>query len=244
MTQLSNYFKKEFEASKPGEIFWSHAVNSQEKLERALRDNSIMFIESDIRRSSDGTPVASHPPETESDLTFKNLIEKMTDSPKGLKLDFKDPEIVAICLEDLQTTRLTQPVLLNADVLQGNGANTSKFNAEEFIAQCQELYPSGTLSLGWTTTANPELGYTQANVAEMLTLCEGIDQATFPVRACLLPTSIDALNQLTQKKGYTLSVWNNEPVSKELAQWIKDHTDPVKTFYDFIDDNKEPLRLW
>jgi hypothetical protein len=27
MTQLSNYFKKEFEASKPGEIFWLYVKN-------------------------------------------------------------------------------------------------------------------------------------------------------------------------------------------------------------------------
>lgn len=246
---MSEYFHNlegDLAPTQPGEVIWSHAVNSREKLDRYLHDGATMIIESDIRRSTNGVPVAAHPPETESDLTFEMLIDQMAQSNKGLKLDFKDPEIVTPCLTRLKTKPLTQPVLLNADILQGNGANPSTFSAGGFITECKELYPSGMLSLGWTTTPNPELRYTQENIDEMLTLCENADirVVTFPVRACLLPKSWNALERLITKDGYTLSIWNNEPVDEELRDWIKNNTDPSKTFYDFIDENKESLRLW
>ena len=106
-------------------------------------------------------------------------------------------------------------------------------------------YPSGILSIGWTTTANPELGYTPENIDAMLALCKDLPEVTFPVRACLLPNSGTHLQRLIKnKEGYTLTVWNNEPVSNELRDWIKTDTDPAKTFYDFIDENKDPLKLW
>lgn len=230
-----------------GDIRWSHAVNSKEKLLRFLGDLETDFIESDIRLSlQQGIPVAAHPPETESDLTFEKLITSLETSRKGLKLDFKDPEILLPCLERLRGSKLQQIVFLNADVLQGNGASPSKFDADEFIELSRKIYPQGILSLGWTTVADSEKSYTKENIDEMLKLCEKyeLNEATFPVRACLLPKSQEELQRLTSLENYTLTIWNNEPVSQELASWIKKHTDPRKTFYDFIDDNKEPLRLW
>jgi hypothetical protein len=244
MKALMDYFKKEYGINNPGEVTWSHAVNSHEKLAKSLNNSDFMVIESDIRKSLQGVPVAAHPPDTESDLSFNELINEMSQSKQGLKLDFKDPEIVIPCLQRLNKASLRQPILLNADILQGNGANPPKFNAVEFLTFCKKNYPKGILSLGWTTTADPTLGYTQKNIDEMLQLCQGIEEVTFPVRACLLPNSWDNLKQLTEKEGYTLSVWNNEPVDRKLWQWIKVNTDLNKTFYDFIDENKEPLRFW
>jgi len=244
--KLIKYLEEKFNVAQPGDTTWSHAVNSREKLARFLNNPAAMFIESDIRLSlSQCVPVAVHPPETESDLLFTELVDKMRESKQGLKLDFKDPEILIGCLEALGRAPLSQPVLLNADILQGNGANPSKFSASGFLELCKRYYPDGILSIGWTTTANPELGYTAQNIDAMIELCKGLQEVTFPVRACLLPNSWAELQRLMKgKEGYTLTVWNNEPVSDELRDWIRKNTDPAKTFYDFIDEKKDPLKLW
>jgi len=241
---LLQYLKKEYGVTRAGDVPWSHAVNSREKLDRCLSDPKAMFVESDIRISKSGVAVAAHPPETESDLTFDELISRMRESKQGLKLDFKDPEILAGCLEKLAMAKLSQPVLLNADILRGNGANPSKFSAVGFLALCKKYYPAGALSLGWTTVADLEEGYTKRNVDDMIELCRDISEATFPVRACLMPNSYGELKRLIAQGGYTLTVWNNESVSDELKDWMKKNTDPEKTFYDFVDDDKEPLRLF
>lgn len=241
--KLIAYFKSEYGVQTPGEVMWSHAVNSIAKLKRSVENPEIMFIESDIRMSSQGKVVCVHPPEVDSDLTIEYLLEQMKKSKQGLKLDFKDSETVAPTLELLKAAGFKQPVMLNADILQGNGANLSKFDAKEFIKQCQQNYPEGVLSLGWTTTNSPEFPYTEENIAEMLSLIERIDEITYPVRACLLPGSWEALSKLLLNDGHTMTVWNNEPVDDELIAWIKQNTDPAKTFYDFIDENKDPLKL-
>lgn len=241
---LLDYFKTNFGVQNLGDITWSHAVNSKAKLERFLNNPAAMFIESDIRVSSYGEIIAAHPPATESDLTFADLLSKVATSKQGVKFDFKDPEILKDCLQQISQAGLKQPVLLNADILQGNGANIAKFSPAAFVAWCQKYYPQGILSIGWTTKADPNLPYTSENIDQMLKLCEGLPEVTFPVRACLLPTSWDQLQRLLMKDGWSLSIWNNEPVDKEVQDWIKNNTDPAKTFYDFIDDNKDPLRFW
>lgn len=233
----------EFSVDTPGEVTWSHAVNSLDKLERTLNNPDYMMIESDIRFSVDGIPIATDQPDIESDLTLENLLTQMSKSVQGLKLDFKDPEALTISLSMLKESRLSQQVILNADLLQGNEASPSSFSVEDFFSQCKKYYPSGLLSLGWTKTNNPKLGYTRQNIEDMLRLCENIEQVTFPVRAYLLPTSWDNLKPLIRKDGYSLTVWSNEPIDEQLKKWININTDPQKTFYDFIDNDKNPLRL-
>jgi hypothetical protein len=245
--KLERYLKATYGVTRLGNVTWSHAVNSVEKLGRFVDNPATMFIESDIRLSPTQklTAVAVHPPETVSNLTFEQLIGTMRHSRKGLKLDFKDPEILERCLKMLQADPLNQPVLLNADILRGPGANISKFSAAGFLAYCAEYYPQGILSIGWTTTADPKNSYTKENVDEMLALCGHLDEVTFPVRACLLPNSWPELQRLlVAKPGYTLTIWNNEPVDNQLRDWIRANTNPAKTFYDFIDEQKEPMKLW
>ena len=236
------YFRQ-FGATKPGEVTWSHAVNGREKLARFLDNPAAMVIESDIRLSKSGVAVAAHPPETESDLTFDELIGAIRKSKQGLKIDFKDPEALTGCLRKLGENPLPQPIFLNADILQGNGADPSKFNAAEFIALSKKYYPAGILSLGWTTIADPAKGYTRTNIDQMLGLCEGLREVTFPVRACLLPGSWNEAGRLVAKNGRTLTVWNSKPVDAELKEWIENNTDPEKTFYDVIDEKNDPLRI-
>jgi hypothetical protein len=243
--KLLEYLAKEYHVTRPGDVLWSHAVNSVGKLAKSLK-GPMMIIESDIRWSpSQGMPVAVHPPRTASDLTLAGLLSQMRHSKKALKLDFKDPKILEECLQILRLSSLSQPVLLNADFLQGNGANVSKFSAAGFITLCKKYYPQGILSVGWTTMANPDLPYTAQNIDEMLALVTGIDEVTFPVRACLLPKSWSELQRLlAANPSWTLTVWNNEPVGDELRDWIRANTDPARTYYDFIDENKDPLRFW
>ncbi|MCK5044263.1 DUF2181 domain-containing protein [Candidatus Parcubacteria bacterium] len=239
-------YPKIFEADNLGAICWSHAVNSMEKLKKYLNNPEIDFLEFDIRLSTNGRIIAAHPPAMESNLPFEYILEQATNSKQGIKLDFKDPEILIPCLKMLAEANLEQPVMLNADILQGNKANIAKFNPVGFLVLCKKHYPQGLLSIGWTTTNNPDLRYTEENIDEMLELCKEVEggNLTFPVRACLLPKSWEQLRRLlAEKPGSTLTVWNNEPVSEELADEIKENTDPERTFYDFIDSEGNPLRL-
>jgi len=233
-----------FGVKRLGDITWSHAVNSREKLDRTLADPKVMIVESDMRVSQSGEVVAVHPPETESDLAVGELIEKVAQSHKGLKLDFKDQGAVERVLRILGLLGQDRPVILNGDILQGNGAKDPGVEAGVFLRLCSEGYPVGLLSIGWTTMADPNLPYTQQNVEEMARLAEGVGEATFPARACLLPNSWPALTWLLGQGNHSLTVWNNEPVGPELIDWIKENTDPDKTMYDFIDERRESVRLW
>lgn len=241
--KLMDYISQHFGVTYPGDVTWSHAVNSTDKLQNTLSSPEVMIIESDISMSSNGIPVAVHSPETESDLSFEQLITQVQQSNKGIKFDFKDPEILIECLQFLKNSRLTQPIILNADILQGNNADISKFNPTEFISLCKKYVPTSVLSIGWTTTADTDYGYTQYHIDEMKKLSETLEEVTYPVRACLLPNSWKYITQLIQNNGHTITIWNNEPIDDSLKEWIRVNTDPSKTFYDFIDENMEPLKL-
>ena len=206
--KLLPYLEQHFGITRPGDATWSHAVNDTGKLARFLKNPAAMFIESDIRLSiARRAAVAVHPPETESDLTYEALISAVRTSNQPLKLDFKDPEILVACLELLDRQPLPMPVLLNADILQGNGANPSKFSAAGFMALCDKYYPHGILSIGWTTTADPSKPYTAQNIDDMLALTAGDPrEITFPVRANLLRNSWEHLSRLlAERPGSTLA---------------------------------------
>ncbi len=241
---LIDYFKKTWNIETSGQVIWAHAVNSLEKLEESLSDPAVMMIETDISISGENQIIAAHPPKKESDLTINILIEQIKESKKGLKLDFKDPATFSPTLEILRSINLSIPIILNADVLTGNGGWKSPFNPTEFIKTAKQKYPQGMLSLGWTTKPDPAFVYTSENIDEMLGLVGDLSEVTFPVRASLLPTSWDQLSRLLQKHGRTLSIYNNEPMDQDLIDWIAQNTDPAKCFYDFTDENKNPIRLW
>jgi len=142
---IQKYFQQNFNAKNLGAITWSHAVNSKEKLCRTLLDDRVMFIESDIRVSPRKTAVAAHPPDIDSDLTFEELAKAVSATNKGFKIDFKDPQILVSCLNYLRTLDFSQPILLNADIFQGNGADVPTFVTKNFINLCADLYPAGIL---------------------------------------------------------------------------------------------------
>ncbi|HLZ58705.1 MAG TPA: DUF2181 domain-containing protein [Ktedonosporobacter sp.] len=244
MRELVSYLQAHYSVHTLGEITWSHAVNSREKLQRFLQHPGTMMIETDIRLSRHGQIIAAHPPAIDSDLSFSDLLQEIAGTTKAIKLDFKDPEILIPSLTQLREAGLHQPVMLNADILQGNRTGPPKFNAAGFLALCKMLYPQGLLSPGWTTRSGLEASYTDANIDEMLELCRDIPQLTFPVRASLLPTSWKVLTRLIEPEGYSLTIWNAEPIDKDLQAWIHDNTDPTRTFYDFVDEKKEPVQFW
>lgn len=243
MKELLSYLQTHYGIGELGEITWAHAVNSQERLRRFLHDPQIMMLEADISLSRQGAIIAAHPPQWSSDLTFEELLQTIASSSQGIKFDFKDPEVLIPCLQALRDASLPQPVLLNADILQGHEALPSLFDAADFIAQCKRIYPQGILSIGWTTHGNDEGMYTRENVDAMLALCQDIEQATFPVRADWLPASWTEVARLIEHDGYSLTIWNGRIVDQELQSWLREHTDPAKTLYDLIDEQRNPLRL-
>lgn len=75
-------------------------------------------------------------------------------SPKGIKLDFKEPKVVEACLsllaDVIRHEGLRCPILLNADIWDGPSDRHSPFSPRPFINQCRRCCPSAGLSLGWT----------------------------------------------------------------------------------------------
>jgi Uncharacterized conserved protein (DUF2181) len=242
MNEVVSYLQEHYHVRTAGDVTWGHAINSKERLDQYLNNPEIMMLEADIRISSQGYAIAAHPPMLESDLSFEELLHRVSTSKQGLKLDFKDPEILFPCLMMLREADLKQPVLLNADILQGNMAASSKFNAAGFIAACQNVYPRGILSVGWTTYYDPENSYTRENVDEMLALCANVEQITFPVLSHFLPNSWAQMERLIGKDGYSLTIWGG-PVDEQLHKWLIENTDPRKTFYDVFSIEGKELRF-
>ncbi len=215
-----------------GEIRWAHAVNSQQRLADALEDGSIHFLEVDINVSSEQTIEATHDEGGESDLRFETLIEYVRSSRKGLKLDFKNGAVIAECLDMLSAAALTQPVILNADILSVKAADSAEIDGSRFIVTASPKYPEGLLSLGWRTS-DTSPSYTEQDVEHMLSLCEQFPEITFPVRASMLPNSWTALSKLLDGTRHSLTIWDINSVGAELQKWIEKETDPQRCFYDY-----------
>ena len=231
--ELLSYFAPRYGVTRLSEITWVHAVNTQARLRSACA-SAAMMLECDVRASPAGEIILAHPPDTTSDLTFAGLLDAVRPLDKGIKLDFKDPAVVPACLEALQAAPLAQPVLLNADIVQGQGAGPPAVDGAAFIAACTRRYPRGFLSLGWTTTAPPAGGYTAANVRAMLEQCAGRAGIVFPVRASLLPGAWAALQPLTRLPGAVLSLWDSRPVDAALYTWITTHLPRGDYLYDCV----------
>jgi Uncharacterized conserved protein (DUF2181) len=231
--QLLSYFAPRYGVTRLAEITWAHAVNTQARLAHACA-SAAMMLECDVRASPTGAIILAHPPETTSDLTFAALLDAVRPLDKGIKLDFKDPAVVLACLEALRAAPPAQPVLLNADIVQGQGAGPPAVDGAGFIAACARLYPRGILSLGWTTTAPPAGGYTADNVRAMLEQCAGRAGIVFPVRASLLPGSWAALQLLTRHPGSVLSLWDSDPVNAARYSWITTHLPRGDYLYDCV----------
>ena len=137
--------------------------------------------------------IMCHPPAVDSDLTFDQFFKRVLLAVKagrrvGLKLDFKDADAVLPCVRLLRDSNVgihdasyvgahastrTMPLWLNADVIRGPGGRPP-IPGEQFVARCLEHCPSATLSLGWTTSGTPRLGYSRRMVDEMRALTANV----------------------------------------------------------------------
>lgn len=240
-TELCQFFG----VKKTGGIRFAHAVNSRSLLEESLRDPIINILEGDVSVAENGQIIMAHPPSTTSDLKFADWLTHSIKNGKGVKLDFKVPEVVEPCLAALNRTETDKiPIFLNAEILQGPGGDPSPFDPDWFIKRCSESFPGEVLSVGWKTRAVAEERYTIENVEEMLNLLtDWRSLVTFPVRACYVKSSWQNLKMLLESPTYSLTLWNNEPVEPDLLGWVKASTDPARTFYDLINPDGSTLPI-
>lgn len=144
------------------DLMFAHAVNSVALLNESLDDSTVLVLEADvIMDPAKNIPIMAHPPATTSDLTLSELLNRVWShsSPKGVKLDFKQIEVVEASLKILNDVRKRHqqgmlPVILNADVLVGpENPASMPVNATMFLELCQKYDRVSTLSPGWTTRA-------------------------------------------------------------------------------------------
>jgi len=237
-------------------VTWSHATNSMSLLDTALTDNTMM-IEADVSMGHDKEPIMAHPPHNTSDLTLEKFLETIMDTiedksvKKGIKLDFKDLEILHPSLEILDSfkDRIHFPLMLNADILLGPGGSTP-INAEKFLWMCSQYFPDVTLSVGWTTAAQGE--YSSSTLLPMIPLLvkHSISSpVTLPMRASLIthsiPAIMDFLIQIETAGIFpTITVWTSEQdkVDREKLDQFLDTIGRDRVYLDIPWHNGSPSR--
>lgn len=234
------------------EIVWEHAANSKDKLHHALESEAHM-IEADVllRGSGDGEPIMAHPPATESDINLQDWLTAVSNSNKGIKLDFKSLEAVLPSMKilDMLKNSIKQPIWINADILPGPGGSANPVDATEFLQTVSLFFPDVTFSLGWTTGWLPgqkNAGYSWEMAKEMAEICNTLSQqVTFPVRAALVRQSWPALQWLLQTSDrYSLTVWagKDDIYSVEDLLYIREHSKEHQIFYDLFEPHKSQFK--
>ena len=181
----------------PPKQSWSHSTCTVESLNKALSDEGITAIESDIlmgtvvssseQSPSTSQPIMAHPPKNTSDLSFEKFVELSMDKngelKKHLKLDIKEAE----CIDPILKTMAKRPIAknssriiyFNADILPGPAVRDSKFiEGNMFIDKCLKFIQEDgnpqnyAFSLGWKTDCLSFFGYTPTDVKAMQGLME------------------------------------------------------------------------
>ncbi len=249
--QLLDYF----EINNPREVSWAHRINTLEELERETQNTSTMMIESDICYlpeteelvmahyddwgskdiSYDIWLASQSQLQNDEKLYFYDWFEHIVASKKGVKLDYKSKEVILPTLKyiknhgDLQNT----PIIFNADVLRGPGGREPDFDAEEFVGLIKEYFPEGILSLGFTTSFEQGAVYDHSSLQHIRALAIQYDgHVTFPIRACYVKESIEALLNLLENNNHTISIFNNEVVSNEDIAYLENTFDQERAFID------------
>lgn len=211
-------------------VTWAHAVNSRQQLEDAVRDK-IMMLEADVvlgtlkGGSGDLIPVMAHPPNNTSDLSLDGFLTEVVTSTQmgnrcGIKLDFKTVEVLAPSLTTLQSheLKINFPVMLNADILPGPVDSTTKaVDADTFLDLCVRVFPTSTLSVGWTTRYGGLIfngSYSEEHVKameEVLKRHQVKQPVTFPVRAGMAANSGSTLARLKNNvPNSTFTIWSSD----------------------------------
>ena len=236
---LLNFFK----VKQLWDVTSAHTVNNQKRLNSFLNSDEIIMIEGDISVSNEEKIIImAHPPNIVSDLTFEDWIHQIIDSKKGAKLDFKKPEIVTNVLVKLKELDPQIPIFLNADILQGPEGDSPVFTAPVFIEECLKYYPSGILSLGWTTKHTPEGKYTGSMIREMIDIIKSVNDKkalTVCIRVCYLKHIPQMFfNVFKQNPNTFITLWNakkDPPLPNDLKKWIERHVGLDRVFCDLID---------
>jgi len=217
------------------QIGWAHAVNSARDLETYLADSTVHMVEGDVSVSDRGELIMAHPPVRESDLALNEWANALVGSDRGIKLDFKSPQVIAGALTLLDQLDPQVPVLVNADVLRGPGGGEPRINPQQFIGLCQRIYPDAILSVGWITKHLAEGSYTDNEVDQMLDLVTDYPGlVTFPIRAMYVKSSLPQLQRLLQREQYSLTIWNSELVDEDLEKFVGDNLGLSRCFWDLM----------
>lgn len=239
-----------FEANKLWDITWAHAVNSKKRLNRFSKSNEIMMIEGDVSLSDKGKIIIAHSLEASSDVTYDDWIQKITESRKGAKLDFKNPVVVPQCLKKLQELKLDIPVFLHADILEGPGDRPSLFKPNIFIHEYLRYYPNAIFSLGWTTEYVPGGGYTDSMLKKMMDVIQFLGDThscTISIRVCFLKSIPQSFFDAVKLKDNTfITLWNGKedpPLPNDLTEYVDKNIGLEKVTYDLIDRKGDPIRL-
>ncbi len=191
----------------------------------------------------------AHPPDKQSDLTFTEWLDVCKTSNKGIKLDFKTQDVVEPCLTELNRAlpHIKHPVILNADIFDGNQAGKACIDAQAFVDLCTQHCPNQIISIGWTTN-NPTSFYSWQNVYEIFCLIKTKSlkqKITYPVRLTWAARSMCRLEWLIRFTDSTLTVWGHETDLLGSLDWIllfRRYFSASRVFFDLPDKQMEFLR--
>ncbi|HRJ42802.1 MAG: DUF2181 domain-containing protein [Caldilineaceae bacterium] len=221
--------------ARPGDVGWVHGANSRAKLEAALVDPAVHYIEGDISLGGDGQIIMAHPPATSSDLSFTDWLHATIAAGKGAKLDFKSPALVERCLIEAKRHASGRiPLIVNADLLVGPGGNPVSFDPATFLALYKKHLPQAILSPGWKVGDNGT-SYSRQQLTEMQELLRAVrSPVTLCFHAWFLFISWPDVKWLLDQTPYTITVWGKVE-SPELLNWLRKYTNPARCFYDVQD---------
>ncbi|XP_064626461.1 uncharacterized protein LOC135487061 isoform X2 [Lineus longissimus] len=195
-----------------------------------------MMLEGDVVLRYQGTskqqmtPVMSLPPNTDSDVTFNDWVDKViTTKGKGIKLNFKSIEPVEVSLQQLKSleSKLQFPVWLGADILLGPNCVCHKKSGTQptprwdlpvdptrFLRLVTTMFPQSTLCLGWTAHYEKDKdngGYTWPMVIDMYNYVQKWNAhhqpSVFSIRAPLIRKSVAQIKWLLDMTGAQLHIW-------------------------------------
>ena len=217
-----------------------------------------MMLETDIILRGIGTenetniPVHAHPPDTDSDVTLVEWLDRITQEPnKGMKLDFKYIEAVEPSMEIIKEkeSQIHVPVWVNADIVIGPNSPKDPIPPREFIDSCNKYFPLTTMSLGFTTYLNEsstEDLYTWQMIFDNLQYSYPLQQpVTFPIRAVWCLRSWDKFTWLLGlKEDFSITVWSgkNDVVDVTGLVNLRHHGDSKRIYYDIPDALMEEFK--
>lgn len=229
--------------ARPGDVGWVHGANNRAKLEAALADPAVHYVEGDISQTADGRMIMAHPPVDSSDLTYSEWLRAITAAGKGAKLDFKTPAIVESCLREAKQHALGRiPLIVNADLLVGPGGKPVIFDPAEFLALHKKYVPQAILSPGWKV-GDGGTSYSREMLTEMWNLMRPVrSPVTLCFHAWFLFSSWPDIKWLLDQTSFTVTVWGKID-TPELLDWLRKYTNPTRCFYDVQDAQGNQLTV-